>query len=227
MDSKYIYDFIIKIQAIAKIGLTYSKDPYAITNYNEINDLSKKFLEDFENVKIDRPNYFSKDIYPTPNISVRTVILNKYRTKVMMVRESALGTYSLPGGWADLYDSPSRTAKNECSQEAGADIEVVRLVGVLDRTPFKSSASIPEYVAPIAAPVVAPAIPPLSIIPPAVWAKSLPNLSATNLPVNSLALLNSLNPLTALKAKPTAPPDAINVGSTAPPTSQPDVPIKP
>ena len=146
MDSKQVYDFIIKIQAIAKIGLTYSKDPYAITNYNEINELSKKFLEDFENVKIDRPNYFSKDIYPTPNISVRTVILNNDRTKVMMVRESSLGTYSLPGGWADLYDSPSKTARNECSQEAGADIEVARLVGVLDRTPFKSSASIPEYV---------------------------------------------------------------------------------
>ena len=146
MDSKYIYDFVLKIQSISKIGLTYSKDPYALTNYNELNNLSKKFLEDFENVKFDRPNYFSKDIYPTPNVSVRTVIFNSTRDKVMMVREVALGTYSLPGGWADLYDSPSKTARNECSQEAGADIEVVRLVGVLDRTPFKSSASIPEYV---------------------------------------------------------------------------------
>ena len=146
MDSKYIYDFLIKIQSIAKIGLTYSKDPYAITNYNEINNLSKAFLEDFENVKLDRPNYFEKDIYPTPNVSVRTVILNNERTKVLMVREANLGTYSLPGGWADLYDSPSQTAKNECSQEAGADIEVVRLVGILNRTPFKTSASIPEFV---------------------------------------------------------------------------------
>ena len=146
MDSKYIYDFLIKIQAISKIGLIYSKDPYAITNYKEINELSKAFLEDFENVKFDRPNYFAKDIYPTPNVSVRTVILNNDRTKVMMVREVSLGTYSLPGGWADLYDSPSKTAKNECSQEAGADVEIVRLVGVLDRTPFKSSASIPEFV---------------------------------------------------------------------------------
>ena len=146
MDSKYIYDFVLKIQSISKIGLTYSTDPYALTNYRELNNLSKHFLEEFENVKFDRPNYFSKDIYPTPNVSVRTVILNKDRTKVMMVREVNLGTYSLPGGWADLYDSPSKVAKNECSQEAGADIEVVRLVGVLDRTPFKSSASIPEYV---------------------------------------------------------------------------------
>ena len=147
MDSKQIYDFLIKIQAIAKTGLIYSKDPYAITNYNEINNLSTKMLEDFMNVKFDRPNYFEKDVYPTPNISVRTVILNKDRTKVLMVREANLGTYSLPGGWADLYDSPSKTAKNECSQEAGADIEVIRLVGLLERTPFKTSASIPEYVA--------------------------------------------------------------------------------
>ena len=146
MDSKYFYDFIIKVQAISKIGLTYSKDPYALTNYQELNDLSKRYLQEFTDVKFDRPNYFSKDIYPTPNVSVRTVILNSDKTKVMMVREAALGTYSLPGGWADLYDSPSKTAKNECSQEAGADIEVVRLVGILDRTPFKSSASIPEYV---------------------------------------------------------------------------------
>ena len=146
MDSKNIYDYIIKIQAIAKIGLTYSKDPYAITNYTEINDLSKRFLEEFQEVNLEKNNYFSKDIYPTPNISVRTVILNNDRTKVLMVREVALGTYSLPGGWADLYDSPSKAAKNECSQEAGADVEMVRLVGICDRTPFKSSASIPEYV---------------------------------------------------------------------------------
>ena len=146
MDSKYIYDFVLKIQSISKIGLTYSKDPYALTNYNELNNLSKKFLEDFENVKFDRPNYFSKDIYPTPNVSVRTVILNQDRTKVMMVREVSLGTYSLPGGWADLYDSPAQTARNECLQEAGAEIEIVRLVGIADRTPFKQKTSIPEYV---------------------------------------------------------------------------------
>ena len=147
MDSKQIYDFILKVQSISKIGLVYSKDPYALTNYKELNDLSTKFLEDFIEVKFDRPNYFARDIYPTPNISVRTIIFNKDKTKVLMVREATLGTYSLPGGWADLYDSPSQTAKNECKQEAGADIEVIRLVGLTSRTPFKAPTSIPEYVA--------------------------------------------------------------------------------
>jgi len=146
VDSKAIYDYIIKIQSIAKIGLTYSKDPYAITNYQEINDLSKMFLENFMDVKLDRPNYFEKDVYPTPNISVRTLIFNQERNKILMVREVKTQNYSLPGGWADLYDSPSQAAKNECLQEAGADISEMRLVGITNRTPFKSNTSVPEYV---------------------------------------------------------------------------------
>ena len=145
LDSKEIYDLLIKIQSIAKIGLVFSTDPYAITNYNEINDLTKSYLEKLEEVKIDRPNYFQRDIYPTPSISVRTLIFNEDKTKILMVRETRLQTYSFPGGWADLYDSPSEAAKKECEQEAGATVELVRLIAVTNRTPFKSNTSVPEY----------------------------------------------------------------------------------
>ena len=145
MDTKELYDYILKIQSIAKIGLVFSKDPYAITNYQQINDLTIEMLEKLMEIQFNRPNYFSRDIYPTPSVSVRAVILNEKRDKVLMVRESNSGTYSFPGGWADLYDSPGQTAINESSQEAGADIEIIRLVGVLNRTPFKTGVHVPEY----------------------------------------------------------------------------------
>ena len=145
MDTKELYDYILKIQSIAKIGLVFSKDPYAITNYQQINDLTIEMLEKLMEIQFNRPNYFSRDIYPTPSVSVRAIILNENRDKVLMVRESNSGTYSFPGGWADLYDSPGQTAINESSQEAGADIELVRLVGVLNRTPFKTGVHVPEY----------------------------------------------------------------------------------
>ena len=145
MDSKELYDYILKIQSIAKTGLVFSKDPYALTNYQQINDLTIEMLEKLMEMEFNRPNYFSRDIYPTPSVSVRAVILNEKRNKVLMVREANSGAYSFPGGWADLYDSPGQTAINESSQEAGADIELVRLVGVLNRTPFKTSVSTPEY----------------------------------------------------------------------------------
>ena len=145
MDTKELYDYILKIQSIAKIGLVFSKDPYALTNYQQINDLTIEMLEKLMEIEFHRPNYFSRDIYPTPSVSVRAVILSEDRQKCLMVRESNSGTYSFPGGWADLYDSPGQTAINESSQEAGADIEIVRLVGVLNRTPFKTNVSCPEY----------------------------------------------------------------------------------
>jgi len=39
-----IYDFIIQIQSIAKIGLKYSKDPYAIENYKKIEPIIASFI---------------------------------------------------------------------------------------------------------------------------------------------------------------------------------------
>jgi 8-oxo-dGTP pyrophosphatase MutT (NUDIX family) len=125
--------------------LVFSKDPYAITNYQQINDLTLEMMEKLMEIEFNRPNYFSRDIYPTPSVSVRAIILNENRDKLLMVREANSGTYSFPGGWADLYDSPAQTAINESTQEAGADIEVTRLVGVLNRTPFKTGVYVPEY----------------------------------------------------------------------------------
>ena len=142
MDKKQFYDFVVKMQAIAKIGLLYSKDEYALDNYQQINDLSNKMLESFMDVKFDRPNYFQRSVYPTPNVSVRTVIFNN-EGHLLLVQESKTGTYSLPGGWCDLYDSPSEAAKAEVSQEAGLDIDIIRLAGIINHTPHTS---VPEYV---------------------------------------------------------------------------------
>ncbi len=139
------YDFVVKVHSIAKIGLTYSKDPYAIDNYKELNELSKQMLENFMNVKFDRPNMFTKDVYPTPNVSCRTLIVNS-KNEALLVKEANTNTWSLPGGWCDLYKTPSEAAFAEVSQEAGVEPKMVRLIGILDRTPFKSNQNVPEYV---------------------------------------------------------------------------------
>lgn len=139
-----LYNYLLKIHSIAKIGLTYSKDAYALENYNEINSITKEMLENLQNVKIERNNYFVQDYYPTPNVSTRTFIFND-KGEILLVRESDTNTYSVPGGWCDLYDSPVEAAKNEVSQEAGIEVDIVRLLGITERTPFKANRSIPEY----------------------------------------------------------------------------------
>jgi 8-oxo-dGTP diphosphatase len=145
MEFKEFYDFVVKVHSIAKIGLTYSTDPYALENYTELNELSKDMLEKFMDVKFDRPNMFSKDVYPTPNVSCRTLIVND-KNEVLLVKEARTNNWSFPGGWCDLYKTPSEAAFAEVSQEAGIEPKMERLIGVLDRTPFKSNQNVPEYV---------------------------------------------------------------------------------
>lgn len=144
MKYQEFYDFVVKVHSIAKIGLTYSKDPYAIDNYNELNKLSKEMLEKFMDIKFDKPSMFTKEVYPTPNISVRTLVYSD--NKLLLVREANSGLWSLPGGWCDLYDSPKMSAFNEVKQETGAEPVIERLVGVLDRRPHKTNQNVPEYV---------------------------------------------------------------------------------
>jgi len=123
------YEFIMKVQAISKIGLTYSKDAYALENYQELNDLSTKMLKDFTNVNFKSPQYFERDLYPTPNVSVRMIVFND-KQEVLLVKEKVDQGYTLPGGWADLFESPVEAITKECMQEAGADVKVTQLTGV-------------------------------------------------------------------------------------------------
>ena len=145
MKYEEFYDFVVKVHSIAKIGLTYSKDPYAIDNYQELNKISKEMLEKFMDVKFDKPSMFTKEVYPTPNISVRTLIGNE-KNQILLVREANTGFWSFPGGWAELYDSPKEAAYNEVVQETGVKPEITRLIGVIDRLPHKTNKNVPEYV---------------------------------------------------------------------------------
>lgn len=123
------YEFIMKVHSVAKIGLTYSKDAYALENYEELATLSKTMLEKFTKIKFDKPFHFAKDVYPTPNVSVRMIIFND-RQELLMVKEKVDGGYTIPGGWADLFESPVAAITKECLQEAGAKVKVTKLVGV-------------------------------------------------------------------------------------------------
>ncbi|MFZ9139595.1 MAG: NUDIX hydrolase N-terminal domain-containing protein [Bacilli bacterium] len=123
------YEFILKVQAISKIGLTYSKDAYALENYEELSELSSKMLKNFTKTNFKRPQYFARDLYPTPNVSVRMIVFNE-KQEVLLVKEKVDQGYTLPGGWADLFESPVEAITKECLQEAGADVKVTQLTGV-------------------------------------------------------------------------------------------------
>lgn len=143
------YDYVIKVLSICKIGKIYSTDPYAIENYTELEKLSMKMLGNFDELTFDKPNIFLRNVYPTPSISCRCLIFND-KGEVLLVQESSDGTYSFPGGWCDLYDSPSEAILKEIEQEAGAEVENLSLFRIINETPLRKDMkhewdSVPSY----------------------------------------------------------------------------------
>lgn len=142
----HILEFIIKVQQISKIGLLYSKDPYAIENYENLEKLSKDMLnESYENLKLDK-NIFEQDIYPTPSSSVRVLIFNENQ-ELLMVKEKEDGGWAVPGGWCEIYCNLKENASKEAKEEAGIEIEVGRLLAIFRRELYKNYPTVAsEYV---------------------------------------------------------------------------------
>ena len=137
--------FLSKLLSISKIGLKFSKDPYALENYQELQDLVIQQSQEV-NQPIDVVKLYPKDTYPTPNVSVRIMIFNE-KNQLLMVQEKSDQGYAVPGGWCDVFESPKQNAIKEVKQETGLDVEIVRLCAIMQRELYKSKPTmISEYV---------------------------------------------------------------------------------
>ena len=126
--------FVARCQALAKIGRKYSKDPYALENYEELEAISGEMMSEITGVE--KINVFERDVYPTPSCSVRVVVFND-KKELLMVQEKQDGGYAVPGGWNEIFDSLQETAIKEAQQETGLVIEVDRLLAIFQRERYK------------------------------------------------------------------------------------------
>jgi ADP-ribose pyrophosphatase YjhB (NUDIX family) len=69
--------------------------------------------------------------YATPKIDVRAAVISENR--ILLVRERSDGLWTMPGGWADVGDSPSIAAVRETREESGYEVRVTKLIALLDR----------------------------------------------------------------------------------------------
>ncbi len=123
-----------RIRAIAAAGITYTRDPYDRERYEQLEHLAAEILAAYTDT--DEETLFELidgDFgYPTPKVDVRGVIFRA--GKILLVQESADDNrWTLPGGWADIYDSPAEAVEREVFEESGYEARAVRLLAVLDR----------------------------------------------------------------------------------------------
>ncbi|XBS69770.1 NUDIX hydrolase [Acerihabitans sp. KWT182] len=122
-----------KLQALAQTGLTFTKDRYDIERYKELREIAAQFMaRRFSADQLQFAEEFVKQRgYATPKVDTRAIVLRK--GKLLMVKEADDKLWSLPGGWADVGDTPSDAVCREVLEETGLSVRVERLAGVWDR----------------------------------------------------------------------------------------------
>lgn len=137
--------FAAKAMSISKVGLKYSTDPYALENYKELEELTIQMINEVAMTPVTKTIY-ERDIYPTPNVSVRVLLFNE-EGKLLMVKEKDDGGWAVSGGWCDVFYSPQENAKKEVLEETGLIVEINRLLAVYQREKYKDYPTIvSEYV---------------------------------------------------------------------------------
>jgi ADP-ribose pyrophosphatase YjhB (NUDIX family) len=118
--------------SLSQAGLTYSKNEYDLERYRQMQEIAAEMLASQSNeTKESALQSFSMQAgYPTPKIDVRGAVIRE--GKILLIQEQADGRWAMPGGWADIGDFPSETVKREVREESGFEVQVEKVVAVID-----------------------------------------------------------------------------------------------
>jgi ADP-ribose pyrophosphatase YjhB (NUDIX family) len=128
-------EMLRRLQALARTGLHFCKEEYDRERYAEIERIAAELLGAATQADPAQllATWAREDGYVTPKAEVRGAVFRPEDGKVLLVRETADGLWTLPGGWADVNDSPAGAVVKEIEQEAGFRVRVIKLAALYDR----------------------------------------------------------------------------------------------
>lgn len=121
-----------ELQFLSQCSLAYSKDKFDRERSERIREIaceiiSYKYDIPIEKVKLD----FAGELgYQTPKVETRAAVIKD--NKILLVKEQFDGKWALPGGYQDVNMSIKENAIKEASEEAGAVVNPVKIIAVLD-----------------------------------------------------------------------------------------------
>ena len=105
-------EFVAKVLAISRVGLKFSKDEYALENYQELQELAQAQLKDEHGfTPIDIP--YQPDLYPTPSISVRVIVFND-QGQLLMGQKNRMADTPFPVGGVIFLKVPRKPPSKKC-----------------------------------------------------------------------------------------------------------------
>ncbi|TMM59257.1 NUDIX domain-containing protein [Maribacter algarum] len=123
-----------KLKALADTGLVYSENGYDKERYGQIKRIVLDLMAEITDTPVEKlmGSFAPVEEYPTVKVDVRGFVLNE-KDEVLMAKESVDGKWTIPGGWADIGDTPSEAVLKEIKEETGFDAKIVRLLAIYDK----------------------------------------------------------------------------------------------
>jgi ADP-ribose pyrophosphatase YjhB (NUDIX family) len=123
-----------EIQALAQTGLAFTRDEHDRERYQRFRTLAAQIMAQHTDLEVrDIEVMFTQQSgYATPKLGVRGALFREDR--LLLVRETAdEHRWTLPGGWADVNESPAEAVAREVREEAGLEVRAYKLAAVWDR----------------------------------------------------------------------------------------------
>ena len=134
METEEAMQLLQRLKAIAEIGLTHADSGYDLERYQESRSIVLELMSGISDQPLQTlENFFlTPDDYPTPKVDVRAFILNE-EGQVLMAQESVDSKWTIPGGWADIGETPRESVLKEVREETGLEASVIRLLAIFDK----------------------------------------------------------------------------------------------
>ena len=133
---KDFLDLLDQLRSIAQLGLNYSKDPYDLERYHRLMDLACGAYGDFTGLEpgVIRERFGRELGYITPKLGVQGALFDADGNLLLEQRKDD-ALWGLPSGWVEAGESPGTALIREFEEEAGLQVEPVKVIGFYTRLP--------------------------------------------------------------------------------------------
>ena len=121
-----------EIFSLSQSGITYSGNQYDIDRYRRLQEITAEMIASQSEVSKESvlESFSMQAGYITPKIDVRGAVIHE--NKILLIQERADNKWAMPGGWADLGNSPASVAEREVWEESGFRVKAEKVVAVID-----------------------------------------------------------------------------------------------
>jgi len=134
-----------ELHSMSQVGLEHAQNGFETERYERLRELAAEIVSKQSTLSAEEvsASFAMQPGYITPKVDVRAAVFHD--GKILLVKEVNDGRWSMPGGWADVGDTPSEAILREVREESGFDARVLSVVGIYDANRVPNEEWMPFY----------------------------------------------------------------------------------